>query len=224
MGTSMRDLDFAWRMLRKNPGFTTAVVLCLALSLGANTAVFSLLNAVLLRELPYREPDRILMIWNSFLADGQPKAVLSYRELLDLREQTSSWSDIAATRSGLFNVTGDGEPELCVGVRVVGQPLPPAGRRGGSRPHLPPGGGPAGPRRRRDPQPRALRAASAPTRDPGPHDDDRRRALHGGRRHAARLPFPAQGAGLWIPLVLDRGRAPGATTAAWSLRARSSPA
>ena len=119
MGTLMRDLDFAWRMLRKNPGFTAAVVLCLALSIGANTAVFSLLDAVLLRELPYREPERILMIWNSFLADGQPKSVLSARELLDLREQTSSFEEIAATRSGLFNVTGGGEPELCVGVRVT---------------------------------------------------------------------------------------------------------
>jgi putative ABC transport system permease protein len=118
MATLFRDLRFAGRMLRKNPGSTTAIVLCLALSIGANTAVFSLLNAVLLRDLPYREPDRIAMVWNRFLGEERPKVELSSSEFLDLRDQVHSFTEVAATRSGLFNLTGDGEPDLVVGVRV----------------------------------------------------------------------------------------------------------
>lgn len=118
MATLWRDLRFAGRMMRKHPGFTAAIVLCLALSIGANTAVFSLLNAVLLRNLPYREPERIVMVWNRFLADDQPRLELSDLEFLDLRDQTRSLTDVAATRPGLFNLTGEGEPELVVGVRV----------------------------------------------------------------------------------------------------------
>jgi putative ABC transport system permease protein len=118
METLLRDLRFALRMLRRSPVFTSAAVLCLALSLGANTAVFSMLNAVLLRGLPYQEPERIMMIWNQFLGDNQPELELSGAEFLDLREQTRSFTEIAATRPGLFNLTGDGDPELLVGVRV----------------------------------------------------------------------------------------------------------
>jgi putative ABC transport system permease protein len=118
METLLRDLRFALRMLRRSPSFTLAAVLCLALSLGANTAVFSMLNAVLLRGLPYQEPERIMMIWNQFLADNQPELELSTPEFLDLREQTRSFTEIAATRPGLFSLTGDGDPDLLVGVRV----------------------------------------------------------------------------------------------------------
>src|SRR5436305_12872077 len=112
METLLRDLRFALRMLRRNPGFTAAAVLCLALSLGANTAVFSMLNAVLLRGLPYQEPERIMMIWNQFLGDNQPELELSGAELLDLREQTRPFTEIAATRPGHFNSPGDAEPDL----------------------------------------------------------------------------------------------------------------
>jgi len=118
MDALFRDLRFALRTLRKSPGFTTAAVLCLTLGIGANAAVFSLLDAVLLRGLPYREPERIEMIWNQFLGDAQPELELSEPELLDLREQATSFSDVAATRPGLFNVTGENQPELLVGVRV----------------------------------------------------------------------------------------------------------
>ena len=118
MTTLLRDLRFAGRMMRKNPGFTVAVLLCLALSIGANTAVFSVLNAVLLRNLPYQDPDRILIVWNQFLANDQTKLGLSAQEVLDLREQSKSLTDVTATRAGLFSLTGGGEPELLVGARV----------------------------------------------------------------------------------------------------------
>lgn len=118
MTSLLRDLRFAGRMMRRKPGFTAAIVLCLALSIGANTAAFSLLNAVLLRHLPYRDPERIVMVWNRFLRQDQPKLELSDLEFLDLRDQVQSLADVATTRPGLFNLTGDGEPELLVGVRA----------------------------------------------------------------------------------------------------------
>ncbi|HVG08866.1 MAG TPA: ABC transporter permease, partial [Thermoanaerobaculia bacterium] len=119
MASLLRDLRYAGRMMRRNPGVTAAVLLCLALSIGANTAVFSVVNAVLLRDLPYRDPARIVMVWNRFLGQDQPRLELSDLELMDLREQVQSLADVAATRPGLFNLTGDGDdPELLVGVRV----------------------------------------------------------------------------------------------------------
>ena len=118
MDTLLRDLRFAARTLGRSPAFTLAAVLCLALSIGANTAVFSILNAVLLRGLPYQDPEKIVMIWNQFPGDGTPKLEWSDAEFLDLRERATAFSEIAATRPGLFNLTGDGEPELLVGVRV----------------------------------------------------------------------------------------------------------
>jgi len=114
----LRDLRFALRMLAKNPGTTTAAVLCLALAIGATTVVFSFENAVLLRGLPYRDPDAIFIVWNQFLANDDPKEQLSIPEYLDLREQAKSYAEIAATRPLLSNITGDVDPELLVSVRT----------------------------------------------------------------------------------------------------------
>ncbi|MGH9363610.1 MAG: ABC transporter permease, partial [Thermoanaerobaculia bacterium] len=118
MDILLRDLRFAVRTLGSSPAFTVAAVLCLALAIGANTAVFSILNAALLRGLPYRDPERIVMIWNQFLGDGTPKLEFSDEEFLELRERATAFSEVAATRPGLSNITGDGEPELVVRVRV----------------------------------------------------------------------------------------------------------
>src|SRR5579862_4485454 len=94
-----KDVRYGARMLRKNPGFTGAVVLTLALGIGANTAIFSVVNAVLLRQLPYPHPERITMIW-----DGNPSLNLGNDlppETLDLpewRSQSQSFEQIAAFR------------------------------------------------------------------------------------------------------------------------------
>ncbi|HXO28583.1 MAG TPA: ABC transporter permease [Thermoanaerobaculia bacterium] len=114
----LRDLRFALRMLARSPGSSAAAVLCLALAIGATTAVFSFENAVLLRGLPYRDAQRIFIVWNQFLANNDPKEDFSIPEFLDLREQAKSFAQLAATRPGLSSLTGDGDPELLVTVHV----------------------------------------------------------------------------------------------------------
>jgi putative ABC transport system permease protein len=113
-----RDLRFAVRMLTRSPGSSAAAVLCLALAIGATTAVFSFENAVLLRGLPYRDAERIFIVWNQFLANNDPKEDFSIPEFLDLREQAKSFAELAATRPGLSSLTGDGDPELLVTVHT----------------------------------------------------------------------------------------------------------
>jgi predicted permease len=114
----LRDLRFALRMLARSPGSSAAAILCLALAIGATTAVFSFENAVLLRGLPYRDAARIFIVWNQFLANNDPKEDFSIPEFLDLREQAKSFAELAATRPGLSSLTGDGDPELLVTVHV----------------------------------------------------------------------------------------------------------
>src|SRR5260370_24170504 len=90
------DLVYAMRMLRKNPGFATAAVVTLALGIGANTAIFSVCNAVLLKPLPYSEPGRIVMLWEH-PRGGTPHTVAP-ANFGDWREQTHSFSEAAAIR------------------------------------------------------------------------------------------------------------------------------
>jgi putative ABC transport system permease protein len=109
------DLVYALRMLRKNPGFTTAAVLTLALGIGANTAIFSVCNAVLLKPLPYSEPDRIVMLWEQQQGRAQTVAPANF---VDWREQTRSFSEVAAIRSSSMILIGHGEPARLKGAAV----------------------------------------------------------------------------------------------------------
>jgi len=92
-------------MLCKNPGFTLVAVLTLALGIGANTAIFSVVNAVLLQPLPYEDPDRLVVIWNKYL-----QASNSVPDYFDRREQSKTLEDIAALTIWNTNLTGSGEP------------------------------------------------------------------------------------------------------------------
>src|SRR5215208_3547877 len=114
-----RDLRLAARNLLKSRGFTLAVLLCLALGMGASIAIFSLVDAILLRPLPYAEPDRVVMIYNQFLLQDTPEAPASEREFLDLREQAaSSFEVVAALAPQLVSLTGDEEPQQLVTARA----------------------------------------------------------------------------------------------------------
>ena len=108
------DLRYAVRQLAKNPGFTAVAVLTLALGIGANTAIFSIVNAVLLRPFPYQAPERLVIINERVLAgNGIPP---SYPNFVDWRAQNTAFASIAAVRGNeSFNLMGAGEPERLQG-------------------------------------------------------------------------------------------------------------
>lgn len=103
------DVRFGLRALRRNPGFAAVAVLTLALGIGASAAIFSVLNAVLLRPLPWAEPDRAVMIWSKWTAFD--KTWVASGEVVDYRRRSQTLSEIAAWSDGQINLTGNGEPE-----------------------------------------------------------------------------------------------------------------
>jgi putative ABC transport system permease protein len=112
-----QDLRFGARMLRKRPGFTLFALLALALGIGANTAIFSIVNAVLLRPFPYQAPERLVILLD--LVPGGTGFSPSYPNFVDWRAQNTVFDSIAAVRqSESFNLTGTGEPERLQGRRV----------------------------------------------------------------------------------------------------------
>src|SRR5260370_11823332 len=112
----IQDLAFASRMLRKSPGFTIAVILTLGVGIGINVAIYSIIHAVLLTELPYPEPDRLVAISET---SGGVVSPTSYPDYLDLKAAQHSFDDIAVSRRDDFNLTGDGEPERFSGLFVT---------------------------------------------------------------------------------------------------------
>src|SRR5881396_85043 len=110
----MNDLKFAFRQLLKNPGFTAVAVLTLALGIGANTAVFSVINATLLRPFPYENPERLVILQERNAGGGLQDA--SYLNFADWRSQSALFESMAAERGGeSFNFSGAGEPERLQG-------------------------------------------------------------------------------------------------------------
>jgi hypothetical protein len=106
-----RDLRFALRRLARSPAFAAAAVTCLALGIGANTAIFSVINAVLLRSLPYEEPERLVGVWEANHFRRSERNVVSPANYLDWQSGTSSFSRMAAVHDIGANLTGAGEPE-----------------------------------------------------------------------------------------------------------------
>jgi putative ABC transport system permease protein len=111
MDTVLQDLRYAVRSLLKSPGFAIVAVLTLALGIGANTAIFSVVNAVLLRPLPYADPDRLVMVWERNLQRSRDRNVISPGNYLDWRSQSRAFSDIAALRAWRANLRGVEQPE-----------------------------------------------------------------------------------------------------------------
>lgn len=114
MQTLLHDFRFALRQLRKSPGFTVTTTLTLALGIGATAAIFSLINAVVLRPLPFPEPDRIVWVQQKDPSLGSGRSTterLSYPDFLDWRAQNHSFSDIASYRASGVTLTGSGDPQ-----------------------------------------------------------------------------------------------------------------
>ena len=111
METLVHDIRYGIRVLLKNRSFTAVAVVALALGIGANSAIFSVVNSVVLRPLPYKDSDRLVTIWSSLLQPGLEKIVVSAPELADFREQSGSFDDLAAYDFQGVNVTGGDEPE-----------------------------------------------------------------------------------------------------------------
>jgi putative ABC transport system permease protein len=111
MNTFFQDLRYAARMLQKQPGFTVVAVVTLALGIGANTAIFSLVNSILLRPLPYRDPDRLVRMIQSSPKLDLPSWGVSQANFAAYRDQNRTFESVALYNSGGTNLTGVGEPE-----------------------------------------------------------------------------------------------------------------
>ncbi len=115
------DLRHGWRAMRNHPGFSAVAVVTLALGIGASTAVFSVVNAVLLRPLPYANADRVLMLWRKgpiAVAAEVNDFPWNVREYKVLSQSSTAFQAVAAFKKDTFNLTGVGEPQLLEGVRV----------------------------------------------------------------------------------------------------------
>ncbi|HEV8204650.1 MAG TPA: ABC transporter permease [Pyrinomonadaceae bacterium] len=112
------DLRYAIRLQRKNPGFTIVAVIALALGIGANTAIFSVVNTVLLQPLPYKDPERLVMVWEEATKAGYPQDTPTAANFVDWRTQNQTFEGMAAIADDSFNLTGTGDPERLEGQRV----------------------------------------------------------------------------------------------------------
>ncbi|HEX8088997.1 MAG TPA: ABC transporter permease, partial [Blastocatellia bacterium] len=119
METIIKDLRFAIRMLAKNPGFTAVAVIALALGIGANTAIFTVVNAILLRPLPFKEPSRLVMVYGMDPKIGQERIPLSVADYLDWRSQNQTLETMAAFSTNRFNYTSGETPEQVQGAWVT---------------------------------------------------------------------------------------------------------
>ena len=111
MKTLLQDVRYALRMLKKSPGFTAVVLLTLALGIGANTAIFSIVDAVLLRPLPFREPQQLVRVVDHARGAGLHDIGMSVPELGDLSSRANVFDQISATWPVSANLTGGGQPE-----------------------------------------------------------------------------------------------------------------
>ena len=127
----LADLRFALRTFRRSPGLIAAAVLATALGVGANTAIFSVIQSVLLRPLPYHDSSRLVMVWEKnpifkgFLAERLPVAGRNY---VEWKRQARSFSGMAAMQEASFDLTGTDKPEEVPAVRVTPDFIPLLGR------------------------------------------------------------------------------------------------
>ena len=115
----LQDLRYAVRQLRKSPAFTAVAVITLALAVGANTAIFSVVHAVLLESLPFRQIDRLVMVWGRNPSRGDMQFPISAGDFTDWRQKNDVFEDIAPSFDDEVTLTGSGEPRLVLGYAVA---------------------------------------------------------------------------------------------------------
>src|SRR5438874_29685 len=120
----LNDLHYAVRMFRKNPGFTAVAALTLAIGIGANTAIFSVVNAVLLRPLPFRDPSRLVALGESIPKMGFPKMGFSPPDLDVFARNQKSFEELGAFRNDFREISGQGESERLTVSRVSASLFP----------------------------------------------------------------------------------------------------
>src|SRR5690348_7909099 len=127
LDTLFQDLRFAYRMLRKSPGFTAVAVLTLALGIGANISIFSVVYAVLLKALPYPQPDRLVMVYENVNLPSYQNSrnEVTPGNLSDWTNQNAVFENMAPYRNRSFNLTGSGEPRRIEGELVPATFFPP---------------------------------------------------------------------------------------------------
>src|SRR6266508_3309036 len=111
METLLKDIRYGVRGLVKRPGFTVVALVTLALGIGANTAIFSVVNAVLLRPLPFKDPEQLVMVWENAAHLGFPKNTPAPPNFIDWQRQNTVFTGMAAMSERSFNLTGVGEPD-----------------------------------------------------------------------------------------------------------------
>lgn len=119
MNIFWQDLRYAVRVLWKNPALTTIALVTLALGIGVNSAIFSVVNAIVLRPLPYAESEKLMVVWGNLRKTGLEETEISALELKDFREQCQGFSQIAAYSTDGFNLTGMDQPERLRGAAVT---------------------------------------------------------------------------------------------------------
>jgi len=120
----IRDVRFSLRAMAKKPGFTAVAIIIMALGIGANTAIFSLVRAVLLRPLPFANPERLVIVWEDASFVGFPKNTPAPANYMDWKARNEVFEDMAALTDRDFNLTGDGEPEKVYAFAVHGNFFP----------------------------------------------------------------------------------------------------
>jgi hypothetical protein len=121
------ELRYAVRQLLKSPGFSLVAILGLALGIGANVALFSVVNSVFLRPLPYREPDRLVRLSSTNEAQQLTRVGFSYPRFLEVQQRQEVFSDLALSVGDAFTLTGRGDPEQLIGIHASAALLPALG-------------------------------------------------------------------------------------------------
>jgi len=127
LDTLFQDVRFALRMLRKSPGFTAVGVLSLALGIGATTAIFSVVNAVLLKSLPYRQPDRLVFVQERMPKFSQRAIPVSAPDIAVMQRDNHVFDSLAAFRTSAANLSGAGEPQRILTARASANLFPTLG-------------------------------------------------------------------------------------------------